>query len=556
MKKKYISVESLKKAIHYFESQTIKSPEQLGLFFFFKGIGINSLEDNYYKKVGEMSDEEKKNLYTVLFRLAAVFDVNEKPGKRACLFPFSISTDVKGRSFFNGGTNFKDLLSRIRDTIDNTLIDEGKYLKVSNDNKDKFSFVRNYIEILKGESFLEGNKISLTNFSIWYMRFREFQVELDASDENLSYVCVKKTCEELNITNEEIEELFIDDRSVISFTSTEIKGKDLRELINFTENPEVISEQRGFEMNTNNLIDNEYILNASQNSGENISSKDLLNLLRASKQVILHGAPGTGKSYATEQIQKEFDEVIKIQFHPSMAYEQFIGGYSVDKNGNITPKIGIFLETCLKAIKHTEKEYLFIIDEINRGNISKIFGETIISLDRGYDVQLSQELVDKENNVIERFYIPQNLFILGTMNSADRSIALVDYAIRRRFAFVRFEPNYEIIKATSVYSGNENIHMDSLLRKINDRIFRVLKDEDLLLGQSYFMPDWVRVNDKYKWTDKDIKTLFNHYIIPIIEEYTFSNNKQLKEILGSEISKRISDTDRFIKELIKEFQLS
>ena len=142
------------------------------------------------------------------------------------------------------------------------------------------------------------------------------------------------------------------------------------------------------------------------------------------------------------------------------------------------------------------------------------------------------------------------------MNSADRSIALVDYAIRRRFAFVRFEPNYEIIKATSVYSGNENIHMDSLLRKINDRIFRVLKDEDLLLGQSYFMPDWVRVNDKYKWTDKDIKTLFNHYIIPIIEEYTFSNNKQLKEILGSEISKRISDTDRFIKELIKEFQLS
>ena len=134
-------------------------------------------------------------------------------------------------------------------------------------------------------------------------------------------------------------------------------------------------------MNTNNLIDNEYILNASQNWRKYFKQRSF-KFIESFKTSYITWCPRYWKSYATEQIQKEFDEVIKIQFHPSMAYEQFIGGYSVDKNGNITPKIGI-LETCLKAIKHTEKEYLFIIDEINRGNISKIFGETIISLDRG-----------------------------------------------------------------------------------------------------------------------------------------------------------------------------
>lgn len=555
MNKKYISVESLQTAIHYFERNDVKSPEQLGLFFFFKGIGMDSFDDCYYKKVKEMSDYEKKKLYTVLFRLAAVFDANEKPGKTTCLFPFSISEQVKRSNFFNGGTEFKSLLSRIRDTIDNTLIDEGKFLKVSDDNKDKFSLVRNYIEILKGESFLDGNKISLTNFSIWYMRFREFQVEDDVSNEKLTQVCVNKTCEELNLTKAEIEELFVDDRNTISFISKQVDGETLRSLINFVDKPEVTSEKRGFDMNTNDVVDNKYIKKVSQSIGENISEKDLIDLLLASKQVILHGAPGTGKSYITEQIKNNFDEVIKIQFHPSMSYEQFIGGYTVDTDGNISSKIGVFLETCLNAISNKDKKYLFIIDEINRGNISKIFGETIIALDRGYYVQLSQKLLDKDSKIIDGFYIPENLFIIGTMNSADRSIALVDYAIRRRFAFVKFVPNYDIVKTTSIYVGDKNIHMDRLLSEMNDRIFKVLKDEDLLLGQSYFMPCWAMEDDKYVWNDKKIKLLFNHYIIPIIEEYTYSNSKQLKEILGIEISRRITDTDRFIKELVKEYGL-
>ncbi|MBU5669268.1 AAA family ATPase [Peptoniphilus sp. MSJ-1] len=550
---KYLSQNSLKETINYFTEFDMKSPEQLGLFFFFKGLGFNTKIPYYYKKVGEMNSDEKEKYNQILFNLGALFDFNEKPGKRTCLFPFSISNPVDKSSYFNGGTPFKSLLSRIRDTVDNTLIDTSKYLRVSDDNTDKFKFARNYIDILCSEAFLNGKRISLTYFSAWYMRFRAFDVDEKAQDDDLRNACIEKTCEELNISSEEINNIFIDDRKTLSFVNTEIHGNDLRDMLSFKgELPEIFAGNIDFDLLGEHIVDREYINEVVQSVGDNISPDNLYELLQNAKQVILHGVPGTGKSFITKQIESKFEKVQTVQFHPSMSYEQFIGGHTIDLEGNLVTKAGVFLKACKEA-SGMKGDYLFIIDEINRGNISKIFGETILVLDREYEVDLVSPLRLDNGDIITDLKIPENLYIIGTMNSADRSIAFIDYAIRRRFAFVKFNPNYSVVQNNSEYMGNYDVKIYQIMKQINLRILEVLKNEDLLLGQSFFMPDWIKKQGKFIWTDVDLKDLFNYYIIPIIEEYTYGNINDLRKIVGVNISNRIQDTDKFIKELVQEF---
>ena len=150
-----------------------------------------------------------------------------------------------------------------------------------------------------------------------------------------------------------------------------------------------------------------------------------------------------------------------------------------------------------------------MIDEINRGNVSKIFGETILALDREYSVQLPTALSSKDGTTITEFRIPENVYILATMNSADRSIALVDYAIRRRFAFVDFYPNSEVVDFESDYSQLGDIKVGKVMDGINEKLYSVLGDADFLLGQSYFLPKWARdeANGKIKWTPHILKRL-------------------------------------------------
>lgn len=550
---KFINEESLKDTINYFSEFEMKSPEQLGLFFFFKGLGFNIRIPTYYKKVGEMKSDEKEKCNQILFNLGSLFDINEKPGKRTCLFPFSITNPVGKGSYFNGGTPFKSLLSRIRDTVDNTLIDDSKYLRISDESTDKFKLARNYIDILSSESFLDGKRISLTYFSAWYMRFRGFDADEGVTDEDLRNTCIEKTCEELNISPEEINYIFIDDRRTLYFSNSEIKGINLRKLLNFEgESPEIFAGKIDFELLGGHIVDKDYIQDIVQDIGNNISSDDLYKLLKQAKQIILHGAPGTGKTFITKKIESKFEKVQTVQFHPSMSYEQFIGGHTIDEAGELTSKSGIFLKACKEA-ESMEGDYLFVIDEINRGNISKIFGETILVLDRGYEVDLVSPIKDESDEMITSFKIPKNLYVIGTMNSADRSIAFIDYAIRRRFAFVKFSPNYSVVQNNSEYHGIHDVKIDQIMRGLNNRISENLKNEDLLIGQSYFMPNWLKKDGKYIWTDTDVQILFNHYIIPIIEEYAYGNTRYLNKIVGSNIATRIQDTEKFIEELVQEF---
>ena len=200
----------------------------------------------------------------------------------------------------------------------------------------------------------------------------------------------------------------------------------------------------------------------------------------------------------------------------------------------------------------SNSDYLFIIDEINRGNVSKVFGETILTLDREYTADLVRSVKWGEED-ITKFSIPENVYIIATMNSADRSIAQIDYAIRRRFAFVKFYPNYELISAISDCSAMPEVKPDILLKNINKEIFNVMKDENMLLGHAYFIPKWAMDAGRIKWTPEVLKMLFNYYIIPIIEEYTYGNARYLANILGTSLPKRIDNTEQFMKELKRKF---
>jgi 5-methylcytosine-specific restriction enzyme B len=561
MRNVYVAASSIVDAINTFSQTTYTSPEQIGLFFVFKGIGFNSKEYVKYSK----DNESRKNTTRILYYLSALFDKDAEAGeKRTSLFPFSFAKTIKKSDFYNGGTPFVKLYGRIKDTIDNTLVDDGKYMKKDELNDGQYKFTPDYINVLK-ESFLNGEKISLRNLAAWYFRFNAFPVENEWIDDknkqhfdNFTRMCCKKLIRELNLTSEEVEDLFDTESGEIRYSINPVSGEELRSYFNFESGaePEVqeikpSDEVLNFDLT---LSDNE-VNELLKPHGNNITPEKLEELLRNTKQVILAGPPGTGKSYASNFIRKHFTDSFLIQFHPNITYEEFIGGATFNENGIVEARAGIFLEFCEKARSCPKDDFLFIIDEINRGNISKIFGETILTLDREYAASLPVKLKLKNGSFVTSFTIPENVYILATMNSADRSIALVDYAIRRRFAFVNYYPNSEIIDFISDYTNLPGIQVSTVMNKLNEKLLEALGDANLLLGQAYFMPKWAidKQTHKIYWNPEILMNQFNYYIIPIIEEYTYGNRRMLVNILGNELPNRLFDVEEFMENIILQF---
>ncbi len=251
----------------------------------------------------------------------------------------------------------------------------------------------------------------------------------------------------------------------------------------------------------------------------------LVSVLKNKKNIILQGAPGVGKTYAAKRLAYSMIEGIDdsrvefIQFHQNYSYEDFMMGYKPVSDG-FELKYGVFYRFCQKAVNYPEKMFFFIIDEINRGNLSKIFGELLMLIERDYRGKKATLAYTGMS-----FAVPENVYIIGMMNTADRSLAMIDYALRRRFSFFEMEPGFESEGFIKHQQGLDNEIFDDLIRRIKELNQEIKKDNSLgkgfCIGHSYFCGQIVCTNE---W----LRSIVEFDILPILREYWFDDNSKLQ----------------------------
>ena len=252
----------------------------------------------------------------------------------------------------------------------------------------------------------------------------------------------------------------------------------------------------------------------------------LVDLVSEKKNVILQGAPGVGKTYAAVRLAysimgvKDEERVAVVQFHQSYSYEDFIIGYRPTQSGGFKLEKGPFYDFCKRAESDAENDYFFIIDEINRGNLSKIFGELFMLIEADKRSECKLKLLYSN----EEFSVPSNVYIIGMMNTADRSLAMLDYALRRRFVFFDMQPGFDS-DGFNEYRASLNSAKFNLLVD-NVKTLNKVIEADASLGEGF------RIGHSYFCNVKDdgqLSKIVEYELIPLLKEYWFDEPAKVKE---------------------------
>lgn len=516
----YLDISTINRSIH-----DLSSVEHVGgktahkdLLAFYLILKLRGLKANTWVSSEDIYD--RNGLIEAMLLIGGLASPEEKPGKKACMFftSFKKAQETENKEgFYNPSSVFKSLPSRLKDTIDNSAIDSlgsknQGYLKFQRDSTEKL--LANY-----------STKFNLFSLIVWIYRFKAFDIQYTANELKRMFQ------KQFYLTDNEVLEIFETSLNYELTYAREVVGfEDIRKILKVEGLVELNKDKLEYEISDLNI--NKFHTELSMLFNSNINSKDLKDILLSYKQLILTGVPGVGKSYFIRELD-EFD-LFFVQFHQNYSYQDFIAGKTI-VNGEVEPTTGDLIAAIEQAnsIKAHGGKLLLVLDEINRGNISSIFGELMYMLDRNDNSVKISALGGME------LTLPDNLYILGTMNSSDRSIAVIDYALRRRFPFVKLLPNYDLINSHALVRDSENKDFNQLgrfLNILNIKITNYFNNSDYQFGHALFLKENYKTEeDQFVISTKQLLYIIFYEIIPMLIEYNNGDESFIRELLSEEI---------------------
>lgn len=482
----------------------------VSLFLILKSIGI--------QKLVEIEYNSEKAARAIRF-LGFMYDPLEKaPEEYEFVWPFGRFTLLKDSA-----------LKYARSRLPNTLRNGEKYRRFLvykeglGRNAPVYLMLKSdYQEVFSNLVFesLNQPKIDFKSIFLWTFRWFPFPY----SEINQRYAR-NLFSEQFNLSDSDFSMLFSISQFNIQLTNNMLQGEKIREWIvtNMERDNIVVTRSQRSSEGELQIWNKEVRMIMSNTESSNKTIDEIYKILKNWKQVIFHGPPGTSKSYVAKKLSEKYELTKHIQFHPNYSYQEFIGGLFPDEEtaNKFKWKEGVLLRFTKDAIE-SEKEALLVIDEINRAKASVAFGEAVTVLDRDFDVELPGDLGSLK--------LPDNLHIVGTLNTADRTIAILDYAFRRRWRWIEFHVDYKLLARITDDSAL-GFDVTEFLKAINSRITKEL-GKDFVIGHTFLMPNEILTQDKYKWTKESFTETIFTSIIPQIQTYTLGNEQRAYDILG------------------------